>query len=293
MAHQTRRNGVSDRLQFMPRTARRAGVPSTATAAGVRTRSDKYFSKVVGKALDIIAILRSTADPLPLHDLTLRLDLAKSSVFRILHTLEVSGYVERDNAGRYSVAADLRDWAPGRLRASLVDATMPALRELSREFCETVTLAMHFENRIEVVATVESPHLIRMGNTVGRIVPPHASSLGKAITAFQREEVRDRLIRGYGIHRFTDHTITDEMELKREFERIRSRGYSTDADESVVEGMCFGAPILSTRGDAVAAISLSAPRMRMRDEQLQKRVVAALRRAADGVSRALASRTPR
>ena len=52
---------------------------------------------------------------------------------------------------------------------------------------------MHFENRIEVVATVESPHLIRMGNTVGRILPPHASSLGKAVTAFQREEVRDRL----------------------------------------------------------------------------------------------------
>jgi IclR family acetate operon transcriptional repressor len=152
---------------------------------------------------------------------------------------------------------------------------------------------MHFENRIEVVATVESPHLIRMGNTVGRIVPPHASSLGKAITAFQREDVRDRLIRGYGIHRFTEHTITDEMQLKREFERVRARGYSTDADESVVEGMCFGVPILTAQGDAVAAISLSSPKMRMRDEQLQKRVVAALRRSAEAVSRTLAARAPR
>lgn len=275
----------------MPRTARPAASSSTKTATGARKRPDKYFSKVIGKALDIIAILRSSSEPLSLNELTLRLELAKSSVFRILHTLEVSGYVERDSAGRYSVAADLRDWAPGRLRVSLVDATMPALRELSREFCETVTLAMHFENRIEVVATVESPHLIRMGNTVGRIVPPHASSLGKAITAFQREDVRDRLIRGYGIHRFTDHTITDEMELKREFERVRSRGYSTDAEESVLEGMCFGAPILTVHGEALAAISVSSPKMRMRDEQLQKRVVAALRRAADGVSHALAPRT--
>jgi DNA-binding IclR family transcriptional regulator len=276
----------------MPRPARPAAA-LTRTTPGPRQRSDKYFSKVIGKALDVIAILRSSADPMPLNELTLRLELAKSSVFRILHTLEVSGYVERDSAGRYSVAPDLREWAPGRVRASLIEATTPALRELSREFCETVTLAMHFENRIEVVATVESPHLIRMGNTVGRILPPHASSLGKAITAFQREEVRDRLIRGYGIHRFTDHTITDEMELKREFERVRARGYSTDADESVLEGVCFGAPILSTTGEALAAISLSSPKMRMRDEQLQKRVVAALRRAAEGVSRALAPRMRR
>ena len=277
----------------MPRTARPAAASAPRTAAGARERSDKYFSKVIGKALDVIAILRSSQAPLPLADLALRLDLAKSSVFRILHTLEVSGYVERDSAGRYSVAPDLREWAPGRLRVSLIAATMPALRELSREFCETVTLAMHFENRIEVVATVESPHLIRMGNTVGRILPPHASSLGKAITAFQREEVRERLIRSYGIHRFTEHTITDEMQLKREFERIRARGYSTDADESVVEGMCFGVPILTPEGEAIAALSLSSPKMRIRDEQLQKRVVAALRRAADTVSRALAARTNR
>jgi DNA-binding IclR family transcriptional regulator len=262
----------------------RSAAPLTKPVKAVPERSDKYFSKVIGKALDLIAILRSSAEPLSLNELTLRLDLAKSSVFRILHTLEVSGYIERDSAGRYTVGADLRHSAPGRLRVSLVAATAPALRELSREFCETVTLAMHFDNRIEVVATLESPHLIRMGNTVGRIVPPHASSLGKAITAFQPEEVRDRLIRSYGIHRFTDHTITDEMELKREFERIRARGYSTDAEESVLEGRCFGAPILNVEGHAVAAISVSSPKMRMREESLQKRLIAALRRAADAVS---------
>ncbi len=272
----------------MPRAARTAPAPAPSTARVPRERSDKYFSKIIGKALDIVAILRSNADPLSLNELTLRLDLAKSSVFRMLHTLEVSGYVERDSAGRYTVAADLRGNAPGRLRTALIEASTSALRELSREFCETVTLAMHFDNRIEVIATLESPHLIRMGNTVGRILPPHASSLGKAITAFQREEVRDHLIRSYGIHRFTDHTITDEMELKREFERIRSRGYSTDAEESVLEGRCFGAPILDAGGQAAGAISVSSPKMRMRDEALQKRLIAAIRRATQDISQTLA-----
>ena len=260
----------------MPRPARTAASRAPQQTSGGREREDKYFSKVIGKALDIIDILRSSGQPLSLNELTLRIELAKSSVFRILHTLEVSGYIERDPTGRYSVAADLQAWAPGQMRSTLVDAALPALKDLNREFRETVSLAMRFENRIEVIATLESPHLIRMGNTVGRIVPPHASSLGKAIAAFQPEDVRERLVRSYGIHRFTDHTVTDEVELKREFERVRSRGYSTDQEESVLEGCCFGVAVLDAHGDAIAAISISSPKMRVRDEPLQKRLVAAI-----------------
>ena len=277
----------------MTRPVRAAAPPMSQPARTARSRHDKYFSKVIGKALDLIAILRASPQPLSLNELTLRLELAKSSVFRILHTLEVSGYIERDVTGRYTVAADLRAWAPGQLRLALIDVAMPALKELNREFGETVSLAMRFENRVEVIGTIESPHLIRMGNTVGRIVPPHASSLGKSVTAFQSEEVRDRLVRSYGIHRFTEHTVTDEVELKHEFELVRSRGYSTDEEESVLDGCCFGAPVLDAHGDAIAAISVSAPKTRISDEQLRKRLLAALRRVTDRVAADLLPRATR
>jgi DNA-binding IclR family transcriptional regulator len=277
----------------MTRPVRAAAPPMSQPARTARSRHDKYFSKVIGKALDLIAILRASPQPLSLNELTLRLELAKSSVFRILHTLEVSGYIERDVTGRYTVAADLRAWAPGQLRLALIDVAMPALKELNREFGETVSLAMRFENRVEVIGTLESPHLIRMGNTVGRIVPPHASSLGKSVTAFQSEEVRDRLVRSYGIHRFTEHTVTDEVELKHEFELVRSRGYSTDEEESVLDGCCFGAPVLDAHGDAIAAISVSAPKTRISDEQLRKRLLAALRRVTDRVAADLLPRATR
>ncbi len=272
----------------MPRSDRTAAARSPKTRER-RQRVDKYYSKVVGKALDVIAILRSSPEPLSLHELSLQLHLAKSSVFRILHTLEVADYVARDDAGRYTVAADLRALGPGRLRAALLEAALPALKDLSREFGETVSLAMRFDNRIEVIATLESPRLIRMGNTVGRILPPYASSLGKAIAAFVAEDRREQLVRSYGIHRFTEHTVTDEVELKREFEAVRSRGYSIDNEESAVGGLCFGVPILDAHGDVIAAVSVSSPKMRMRDEDLQKRLVAALRRASDAVTRALAA----
>lgn len=255
-----------------------------------RPRDDKYYSKVIGRALEILAVLRKSEAPLGLADIAAHVGLAKSSAFRLLHTLEVSSYIERTGEGTYRLSADLRVWRDGKRVTDLVDAAMPQMRALSREFGETVTLAMHFDNRIEVVATLDSPHLIRMANTVGRILPPHASSLGKAITAHQPDHVVERLRRSYGNHRFTEHTITDEVALKQEYERVRGQGYSTDAEESVLQGCCFGAPITAPDGTVVAALSLSLPKMRLRDKAMQKRIVTAVRDAAEHTGRTLAKR---
>jgi DNA-binding IclR family transcriptional regulator len=263
---------------------------STTTAMSLPSlgrRDDKYYSKVIGRALDILAVLRSSGRPLALGDLTRRLGLAKSSVFRLLHTLEVSGYIERDADGAYRLTADLQQWGDGQRVSDVVAAAMPHMRGLSREFGETITLAMHFDNRLEVVATLDSPHLIRMANTVGRILPPHASSLGKAITAHQPDDVMERLRRSYGTHRFTQHTIVDEVALKREYELVRERGYATDAEESVLEGSCFGAPVHTAGGQVIAAISLSLPKMRLKDKAMASRITQAVCQAAADTSRAL------
>jgi DNA-binding IclR family transcriptional regulator len=271
----------------MPTRSSRPSVAASVRKAVARPRDDKYYSKVIGRALTILAILRKSEQPLGLADVAARVGLAKSSVFRLLHTLEVSGYVERQADGAYGLSSDLRVWGDGKRVDDLVAAALPAMRALSREFGETISLAMHFDNRVEVVATIDSPQLIRMANTVGRILPPHASSLGKAIIAFQPEDIAERLQRSYGTHRFTEHTITDADALKREYERIRDQGYSTDTEESVLEGCCFGAPISGPDGAVIAALSLSLPKMRLRDRAQQKRIIEAVRDAAAKTSAVL------
>ncbi|MDA2925190.1 IclR family transcriptional regulator [Acidobacteria bacterium AH-259-L09] len=251
---------------------------------GPRPKEDKYFSKVVGKALRILEILKRNSYPLSLNELTSKVGLAKSSVFRILHTLEVGGYLERNEAGHYSLSSDVRPLVPAYLLSKLIQTATPRMKELNRKFPETVSLAILFNNHIEVAAVVESPQLIRMGNTVGRIIPPHASSLGKSITAHQTEERREKLLRSYGLYLFTDKTITDEAELKHEFERVCARGYSTDVEESTSDGCCFGAPIFGNREQAIAAISISIPKMRSPRGKDQRELIAALQSVAKDIS---------
>jgi IclR family acetate operon transcriptional repressor len=161
---------------------------------------------------------------------------------------------------------------------------VPYLESLSRELGETSTLAALFENRIEVIAVVESPHVIRMSNVVGHILPPNASSLGKAITAFQAQEHRERLLRSFGIYRFTKHTITDRKELTQEYENIRQQKYAIDREECAYDGICFCAPVFGANGQVSAALSSSMPKTRLRDTAHEQEIIATVQATAEQLS---------
>jgi len=247
-------------------------------------KGDKYFAKAVGKAFRILEIVKQTSEPISLSQITNKVQSAKSSVFRIIHTLEVLGYLERTNGDRYIISPAVSSLAPNYLLHRLIQVAGPHMRSLAREFRETISLGFLFQNHVEVVEVIESPQKIQMGNIQGSVIPPHASSIGKCIAASQTEWRRDRLLRTYGLYPHTPRTITDEVELKMELDLTRARGYAVDMEETTLEGCCFGAPILADGDHAVAAISISLPKLRLMNEE---KIIAAVRTAAAAISRDL------
>ena len=268
----------------MPGTQHRKASGTRKASAPVRqiSRDDRYFSRAISKALEVLEILKRSPDPQALHQLTPKVGLTKSSLFRILHTLEAAGYVERTN-GQYVISIDRRPMILTSLLTRLLRIADPHLRELTREFRESTALGVLFDNHIEVVAVVESPQLVRMGNTLGGILQPHASSIGKSIAAFQTEERRERLLRSYGILQMTPKTITDETLLREEFRRVREQGYAVDNEETTMDGHCFGAPIMLADGEVLAAISMSLPATRVGSGKRQRQLIDSVIRTARAI----------
>jgi DNA-binding IclR family transcriptional regulator len=263
-------------------------MPKTKTARNLRTRSteepvgrDKYFSRAVSKALEVLEFLQTESNALPMIEIAQRLQLSKTSAFRLLRTLETTGYVALDGRGHYKLAPGIHAVTPTQWLGKLVRIAMPHLHAINLELTETASLAALFENRVEVVAVVESPHDIRMSNVVGHILPPNASSLGKVITAFQPPVQRERLLRSFKIYRFTDLTITDQKDLSREYENIRLQKFAIDREECAPGGICFSVPIFGAGEQVSAAISLSMPKTRLRDSEQERSIIATLRAAAD------------
>ncbi len=219
-----------------------------------------------------------------LNEVAQRLQLSKTSTFRLLRTLEASGCLAASEWGKYTLAPGVHAIVSTQTVARLLRAAVPRLQHLSRQLRETTSLAALFDNRTEVIAVVESPQPIRMSNIVGHILPPNASSLGKAITAFQSEERREKLLRSYGIYRFTDHTIADRTQLDQEFARIRQQKFATDLEESVSDGHCFAVPIFGSAGNVCAAVSVSLPKARVLDADHRQSILAALQDTADRIA---------
>jgi DNA-binding IclR family transcriptional regulator len=252
-------------------------------AAVPALRPDRYFSRAIGNALRVLELLQQSTRSLALTDVTRQLKLPKSSAFRILRTLEVAGYVERIENERFMLGRAGETLA-NHLVNQVVAAARPLMRQLSQEFRETISLAFLYGNHIEVAFVIDSPHRVSMGNEVGGLIPPHASSLGKCISAFQDDARRDKLLRSFSLVRFTPNTIVEEMALEKEMELVRARGYANDLEESTLGGCCLSAPIFGKNGQAIAAISISMPKMRFTN---QERLITALRDAASAISQQL------
>ncbi|MCZ2155489.1 MAG: IclR family transcriptional regulator [Bryobacterales bacterium] len=258
---------------------------ATSSTALVTPESERYYSRSIGNALRVLEVFQRTRKPLALSEAARYVRLPKSSVFRILRTFEVAGYLQRIDGDRFALSAATA-LASNQLSNQVVEVARHYMRLLSQEFGETISLAYLFKNHIEVTAVIDSPHRIQMGNSVGAIIPPHASSLGKCIAAFQTEDRAQKLVRAFGLVRFTPNTTVDEASLSKEFELVRTRGYATDFEESALGGDCVGAPILWKEGHAVAAISISVPKMRFRDPE---RLTSAVRDAGIAISGELRS----
>ena len=242
----------------------------------------QYLSKGINRALDVIDSFGDANCELSLMDISQRTSLPESSLFRILLTLRNRAYLVQGQDGSYRLSPKLLSGRFQERANAMRKFLQPRLQSIARQFDETASSAFLFEDRIQVLDTVESLRDIRATTRIGRVLPPYASSMGKAITAFQNSERADHLIEVYGLFKRTKFTVIDRHAIYREYEQIRTAGIAFDRGEATEGGVCIGIPIFSQPGKVEAAISVSIPLVR-HTKQLEKEVVTAMRKATSNL----------
>ncbi len=274
--------GKPEASSIAEKPARRR-IPKWALHTSDTPSNEQYYLRSIGRALDVLDSFDGKA-PLALKEISKSTLLPESTLFRVLLTLERHGFLRQAMDGTYQLAPKLRfGWLVEQANA-LRDKVRPELARLAQRFNETASMAYLYDDRIHVLDSIETFHEIRMSNRVGRVLPPHCSALGKAITAFQDRAVAEQIVEIYGLSRRTEHTITDRARLFDDFAEIRRTGIACDREESVMGGICISAALRPAGQPVVAAISLSTPIVRMtseREEQTRKAVLEAAVRVAD------------
>lgn len=229
-----------------------------------------YLVQSLDRALAILEELSRHESGLGVTDIGSILGLHKSTVHRLLYTLMVRGYVEKDiETEKYRLGLKVVELGQIRLENTEIRAeARPYLVKLMEQTNETVHLCILENGEVVYIDKVESSNTVRMYSRIGRRAPMHCTGVGKAIAAFLGEEEVRRIVREKGLPRKTDTTITELDELLKHFEIIRKQGYAIDDEEHDYGIRCVAAPVRDYKGDVIASISVSGPSMRITKERI-------------------------
>lgn len=226
------------------------------------------MSQSVGRALAILGELAE--GPRTLDELAAKVGVHKTTVLRLLRTMERERFVHGDSDHRYHLGSRLFALAGAALEQRGVrDVAAPHLARLNDDTGQTVHLGVYEGGDVVYLDKYDSRHAIRMYSRVGLSMPLHATAIAKVLLADLPEPRRRRVAAEIEYTRFTEHTLTGPAELLDELERVAGQGYALDDAEHETFIRCVAAPVRDATGRVAAAVSISVPAVVLdRDEVL-------------------------
>jgi len=232
--------------------------------------SSTYHIESLARGLAVLSTFSDEQPNLSLTDISQRLQLNKTTTFRLLSTLESMGYIKRDPQTKlYHPGVEvLRLGFLVLNNLEVRQIAVPYLRRLVEEVEETVNLAVLDNYEVVYIDRVGSKHLVNVNRPVGSRLPAYCTSAGKAMLAFLPPDQLAAALATTTWERYTEHTITTPEALKQNLNLIRERGFSDSEGEMIPELRDVSAPICQHDGQVVAAVNISVPTHRVSYEKL-------------------------
>jgi len=224
----------------------------------------------VDRTLTILEVLSDYSDGLGITEISERVNLHKSTVYRLLSTLTYKGYVVQDEeSSKYKITFKLFELGSKKVdKLDLLKSSKPYTKMLMESVNEVVHLIIREDNEIVYIDKVEANNTISMKSRIGNRAPMYCTATGKAMLAFLPEEEVLKIWKSSKIIRLTENTITDFILYKKELQEIKKIGYAIDDEENEMGVKCVGAPILNIKGDVAGAISVSGPIHRITEDKM-------------------------
>jgi DNA-binding IclR family transcriptional regulator len=225
--------------------------------------------RAVDRALDILLCFSNLTPQLTMTQIAERVGMNKSTVHRLLGTLERRRFVQRNpTTGYYQLGIRLLQMAYLTLGHNDIRRHAgPFLRRLCEQHRETITLSTLDDTDIVFLDVIESPQRVKLAASTGQRMPAFSTAAGKAILAFLPDVTVMRILER-GMPQFTPYTIRTKEELLSNLEPIREQGFSISIQEYEDGINAVAAPVLNEQNYPIAAVTVAGPAYRLTREQM-------------------------
>lgn len=235
------------------------------------------YMKSLEKIIKILDYLSDVERDVGITELSLELNLPKSTVHRILKNLSRYSIVEKENdTSRYKIGLRLLKYSNSLLRSlDLRQIVKPILKKVCNKTQETTFLTVWRNDQGICIDSISSS---RSANThlfveIGREMPFHCTASSKTILANQPIEDIKRITNKKHLLRYTPNTITEPGKLIIHLLDIKNKGFAV-CDEELEEGIkAVAAPIKNIKGKTIASITVTGLSKRISSDNIEKRII--------------------
>ncbi len=190
-----------------------------------------------------------------------QLEIPKTTIFRIIKTLEEINVIKQLPSSDYTLDYRLSAYAKGAAKDNqLVEIATPFMKQLRDSFSETVNLGVLYENQVVIVQTIEGD-FYQLQATLVPMSPLYCSGMGKLFLGeFCKEDLESYFV---NLPKRTVNTIIDSGEFQKNIEEIKTEGISVDDEEYEYGLSCYAVPIYDKKGSILCAMSVSGPTSRL------------------------------
>ena len=233
-------------------------------------RSPSGSIQSVERAILLLKEFGLSGPELGVTEASKRLGLHKSTVSRLLGTLERGGFVEQvSDTRRYRLGLQLASLAGLAVtQLDLSSAARPYLVNLAAQSEETATLSVLDGDEAVNIDQVAGPHPVKDLGWIGRRLPLHASAGGKPLLASLPAEQLERWLR-QPLPAYTERTVVAPDQLRRELREMLAYGYVIVSEEYEPGLSAVGAPVYDYHREIVASITISGPTFRLHPVRLE------------------------
>jgi len=238
--------------------------------------------KAAKVSFEVVEALREL-DGAGVSEVARHLDKPTSTVHDHLRTLEEEEYLVKEGNTFHVSTRFLQLGEHARNRKGAFEIAHPEVEDLAEQTGEHANLMIEEHGLGVFLYKAVGSDAVQLDTHAGMRVPLQTTALGKSIMAHRPAEEVDAILDRHGLPQVTESTITDRDELFEQLEEIRERGYAYDDAERVKGMRCVAAPITDEDGRAIAAVSISGPKSRMRGDRFIEEVPELVLRTANVV----------
>ncbi len=244
-------------------------------------KPDTSSVKSATRTLDILEHVVGHGRPVSAAEIAAALNIPISSLSYLLGTLVERGYLLR-NGRLHSPGPALAKLHGTQPEALFTERVHARVRSISMQLNETAAFFVRHGHEMEAIASEVSVQPLRYTVEVGRLLPLHAFSAGKAILATFGGDELDDYFASVDLASYTPHTVTDEANLRDELARIGRRGLARTSEEYTPGIVGIGRSVIAPDGTLLGAISMAIPAARA-TPVLEERAAMLILRASDAL----------